>query len=65
MLIIPVRSDESIEKALKQFKKKFDKTKTSRQLRTRKQFVKPSVAKRSRKLKAAYLQRKRTAEGLN
>ena len=64
MLIIPVKPEESIERALKLFKKKFDKTKKMQNLRNRKQFTKPSVAKRSQKLKAIYLQRKKTAEDL-
>ncbi len=62
MLIIPVKEGENIDRALKRYKRKFDRTKTMRQLRSRKQFTKPSVAKRAQKIKAAYVQRLRTQE---
>jgi small subunit ribosomal protein S21 len=54
MLIIPVKEGESIEKALKKYKKKFEKTGTMKELRRRKQFNKPSVVNREQKLKAIY-----------
>ena len=57
MIIIPVKEGEAIERALKRFKRKFDKTGAMRQLRTRKQFIKPSVKNRSRIQKAQYVQR--------
>ncbi|WP_440881934.1 30S ribosomal protein S21 [Tenacibaculum sp. C7A-26P2] len=62
MLIIPVKEGENIDRALKRYKRKFDRTKTMRQLRDRKQFTKPSVAKRAQKIKATYVQGIRTAE---
>ena len=46
MLIIPIKEGENIDRALKRFKRKFDKTGTMRQLRDRQQFTKPSVTKR-------------------
>ena len=46
MLIIPVKDGENIDRALKRFKRKFDKTGGMRQLRVRKEFVKPSVRDR-------------------
>lgn len=57
MLIIPVKEGESIERALKKFKKKFDRTGVMKELRARKQFTKPSVINRVEKLKAAYIQK--------
>lgn len=54
MLIIPVKEGENIERALKKYKKKFDKTKVMLELRTRKEFVKPSVINRQSNIKAAY-----------
>ena len=48
MLIIPIKDGENIDKALKRFKRKFDKTGVMRSLRDRKQFVKPSVEHRSK-----------------
>lgn len=54
MLIIPVKEGESIDKALKKFKKKFERTGTMRQLRKRQAFTKPSVARRKEIIRAAY-----------
>lgn len=54
MLITVVKEGESIERALKRFKRKFKKTKVLQELRERQQFTKPSVAKRKLKQKAAY-----------
>lgn len=62
MLIIPVKEGENIDRALKRFKRKFDRTKTMKNLRARKQFDKPSVIKRAQNIKAAYVQRLRTKE---
>ncbi len=62
MLIIPVKEGESIDRALKRFKRKFDQTKTMRQIRERKQFTKPSVKRRQQILKAKYIQRLRDME---
>ena len=62
MLIIPVKDGENIDRALKRFKRKFDRTKTMRTLREKKQFTKPSVANRAQMIKASYVQRRRTTE---
>jgi small subunit ribosomal protein S21 len=62
MLIIPVKEGENIERALKKFKKKFDKTKAMKELRKRKEFVKPSVINRQSNIKAAYKQRMQSLE---
>jgi len=56
MLIIPVKEGENIDRALKRFKRKFDRTKTMRN------FTKPSVAKRAQRIKASYVQGLRTKE---
>jgi len=61
MLIIPVKEGESIERALKKFKKKFDRTGVMKELRARKQFTKPSVVNRIERIKAAYIQKIREA----
>ncbi|MDX2360066.1 MAG: 30S ribosomal protein S21 [Crocinitomicaceae bacterium] len=62
MLIIPVKEGENIERAIKKYKKKFEKTKVMRQLRSRKEFTKPSVTKRQQNIKAAYKQGLASAE---
>lgn len=64
MLIIPIKEGENIDRALKRFKRKFDKTGVKRQLQTRKQFTKPSVVRRSQIQKAQYIQSLRDAEDI-
>ena len=46
MLIIPIKEGENIERALKKYKKKFEKTNVMKQLRARKEFEKPSISRR-------------------
>lgn len=62
MLIIPVKEGENIDRALKRYKRKFDRTGTMRKLRSRQQFTKPSVAKRDQLQKAQYIQHLRDQE---
>lgn len=54
MLIIEVKDGESIDKALKRYKRKFQNAGVIKELRKRKEFVKPSVQRRSQILKAVY-----------
>ena len=56
MLILDTKDCENIDKALKKYKKKFEKSRTLNQLRDRQAFTKPSVQNRKQKLKAAYRQ---------
>ncbi len=60
MIIIPVKEGENIERALKKFKRKFEKTGTVKELRARQAFYKPSVIRRQQILKAEYLQAMQT-----
>ena len=62
MLIIPIKDGENIDRALKRFKRKFDRTGTMRQLRERQEFSKPSVVRRKEVQKAQYIQGLRDAE---
>jgi small subunit ribosomal protein S21 len=62
MLIINIKENESIDKALKRFKKKFEKTGVLKELRARTSFEKPSVARRSEIIRAAYRQKQYVAE---
>ena len=62
MIIVPVKDGESIEKALKKFKRKFEKTGIIRELRSRQAFEKPSVTNRTKMVKAVYVQQLRQAE---
>ena len=52
MIVVPVKEGENIEKALKKFKRKFEKTGIVKELRSRQQFDKPSVTKRLKKERA-------------
>jgi small subunit ribosomal protein S21 len=54
MLIIPVKEGENIERAIKKFKKKFERTGTMKELRERQKFTKPSVRRRQEVLRAIY-----------
>jgi small subunit ribosomal protein S21 len=64
MLIIDTREADSIDKALKKYKKKFEKAGILRELRERQVFTKKSVRRRNQILKAAYIDGiKREAEG--
>lgn len=54
MLIIDSKDCENIDKALKKYKKKFEKSKILLQLRARQSFTKPSVKRRQQVLKAVY-----------
>ncbi|MBO0933692.1 30S ribosomal protein S21 [Fibrella sp. HMF5335] len=58
MIIINVKENESIDKALKRFKKKFEKTGVLRQLRSRTAFQKPSISRRKDVIRAAYKEQK-------
>ncbi len=62
MLIIPVKEGENIERALKKFKKKFERTGTMRQLRARQEYIKPSVRNREQLKKAKYVTQLRQRE---
>lgn len=62
MLIVPVKEGESIERALKKYKKKFEKTGVVKELRARQYFEKPSVTRREEVLKAAYKERMQAEE---
>ncbi|MCX6313883.1 MAG: 30S ribosomal protein S21 [Sphingobacteriales bacterium] len=56
MLIIDSKDCENIDKALKKYKKKFEKSKVLLQLRARQAFIKPSIKRRGEVLKAVYKQ---------
>ena len=55
MIIVPVKEGENIERALKKFKRKFERTGIVKELRGRQAFVKPSVTKRKMMQRAVYV----------
>ena len=62
MIVVPVVTGENIERALKKFKRKFEKTGVVKELRRRQQFDKPSVTKRLAKERAVYVQKMQRVE---
>ena len=62
MIIVPVKEGENIERALKKYKRKFEKTGVIKELRERQKYTKPSIKNREARLKAIYIQQLRNAE---
>ena len=58
MLIINVKEEESIDRALKRYKRKVNSTKIIKELRNRKNYTKPSVHRRNEVLSAEYRAKK-------
>lgn len=56
MIIMPIKEGENIERALKKFKRKYEKTGVIKELRSRQYFTKPSIKNRVAHLKAIYVQ---------
>ena len=59
MIIIPIKEGEHIDRDLKKFKRKFEKTGVIKELRRRKQFDRPSVVNREQRMNAIYVQQLR------
>jgi len=57
MIIVNVKEGESLDRALKRFKKKFEKTGVLRELRARQAYEKKSVTRRTQVKKAIYRQK--------
>ena len=62
MIVVPVKEGENIEKALKKFKRKYEKTGVVKELRARQQFDKPSVLNRLKRERAIYVQKLQQVE---
>jgi small subunit ribosomal protein S21 len=62
MIVVPLKEGENIERALKKFKRKFEKTGVVKELRERQAFTKPSVKKREQLKKAIYIQQMQQKE---
>jgi small subunit ribosomal protein S21 len=56
MIIVPIKEGENIDRALKKFKRKFEKTGVVKELRSRQAFTKPSIKRREQVIKAVYKQ---------
>ncbi len=57
MIVVPVKEGETVDRALKKLKRKFEKTGVVKEYRNRQKFTKPSVLRREQKLKAIYIQK--------
>ncbi|HKK76264.1 MAG TPA: 30S ribosomal protein S21 [Saprospiraceae bacterium] len=64
MVIINVKEGESIDRALKRYKRRHRDAQVVKELRKRKEFIKPSVRKRNETLKAVYRSQKMQELGL-
>ncbi len=62
MIVIPVKEGENIERALKRFKRKFEKTGVIKELRSRQAYIKPSVTRRAEVMKAIYIEQMQREE---
>ncbi len=62
MIIVPVKEGENIDRALKRFKRKFEKTGVIKELRERQAYTKPSMQRRQEIIKAKYIQKLRDKE---
>ena len=55
MLVITNKDCDTVDKLLRKYKKKFDKSQTVKELRSRQAFIKPSIRRRKEVLKAIYV----------
>lgn len=62
MIIVQLKEGENIERALKKFKRKYEKTGVVKELRRRQAFIKPSVDKRKKREHAVYVQQMQQIE---
>jgi small subunit ribosomal protein S21 len=62
MLIVNVKDNETIDRALKRYKRKYQKVGILKEVRNRRYFEKPSVTRRHELLKAVYLEKKKSEE---
>ena len=62
MIVVPVKEGENIERALKRFKRKFERTGIVKELRARQQYDKPSIVNRKQRQRAVYVQQLRDLE---
>ena len=59
MLIIEIKENETIDRALKRYKRKYQNAQIIKEVRRRQHFTKPSVKRRNEILKAVYREQKR------
>ena len=62
MIIMPIKEGENIERALKKFKRKYERTGVLKELRRRQYFTKPYITARENKLHAIYVEQLKREE---
>lgn len=62
MIEVEVKKNESIDQALKRFKRRFQKARIMQEVRRRREYVKPSVRRRNEILKAIYREKMRAKD---
>jgi small subunit ribosomal protein S21 len=62
MIVVPIKEGENIERALKKFKRKFEKTGIMKELRARQAYTKPSVERRETIKRAIFIQKLQQTE---
>ncbi len=62
MLIIEIKDGESIDRALKRYKRKYQNVGIMKEIRNRREFTKPSVQRRNQVLKAIYRDKVRAGQ---
>jgi small subunit ribosomal protein S21 len=62
MLIIEIKDGESIDRALKRYKRKYQNAGIMKEIRNRREFTKPSVQRRNQVLKAIYRDKVRSEQ---
>ena len=62
MIGVTLQNNENIDRAIKRFKKKYERSGILREFKSRTQFVKPSIEKRMARIKARRRQQKLTKE---
>lgn len=62
MIIVALKEGENIERALKKYKRKVERTGIVKELRRRQAFLKPSVVNRKKMQHAVYVQKLRQNE---
>ncbi len=62
MIVVQLKEGENIERALKRFKRKYERTGVVKELRRRQAFAKPSVVKRKQMQHAVYVQQMQEKE---
>ena len=62
MIIVKVKEGENIDRALRRFKRKFERTGVIKEIRARQAYKKPSEARREERLKAVYIQQLKRKE---